>query len=235
VLLDDDASRAEQPRERLWAEGVEALSACELLALVLRTGAPGQPVLELARGLWERFGSLERLARAGDAELAALGGMGPAKTAALRAALELGARAARAPLRAGERLVGPEQVFAHLAPRMIGLRQERFLALLLDSRQRVIREVEVSRGSLDQSLVHPREVFGPALREAAAALVVAHNHPSGDPEPSAEDREVTSRLASAGQILGVALLDHVVVGGAGYVSFARRGWLQAQVVRKERR
>jgi DNA repair protein RadC len=227
--------RADQPRERLWSEGVEALSAVELLALVLRTGARGLPVVELARELLEGFGSLERLARAGDAELAALSGLGPAKIAAVRAALELGARATRAPLRAGERLLGPEQVFAHLGARLGGLRQERFLALLLDSRHRVIREVEVSRGSLDQSLVHPREVFGPALRESAAALVVAHNHPSGDPEPSPEDREVTCRLVSAGQILGVSLLDHVVLGGQGYVSFARRGWLQAQVAPEQRR
>jgi len=227
--MEIDASDAfgELPRERLLAKGAHALSSPELLALVLRTGARGKSVLEVARSLLEQFGSLERLSRAGDAEIAAITGMGPTKTAALRAALELGSRCAHAPLRCGQRLLGPEQVFAHLGPRLRGLRQELFLALLLDSRHRVIREIEVSKGSLDQSLVHPREVFGPALREAAAALVLIHNHPSGDPEPSPEDREVTRRLVSAGEILGLSVLDHVVMGGEGYVSFAHRGWLAA--------
>jgi DNA repair protein RadC len=219
----------------MLAHGVEALSSVELIALVLRSGARGHDVLSLARKLWERFGGLDRIARAGDAELAGVSGLGPAKVASLRAALELGARRAAVPLLRGDRLDGPEQVHAHLAPRLAGLRQERFLTLLLDSRHRVIREVEVSRGSLDQSLVHPREVFGPALRESAAALVLVHNHPSGDPEPSREDREVTRRLEDAGELLGIGILDHVVIGADGYVSFARRGWLPSQVPATRRR
>jgi DNA repair protein RadC len=221
-------SADERPRERLRARGADALASDELIALLLRTGARGQPALELARRLLARFGTLDELARAGDAELASLGGLGPAKIGALRAAFELGARRASAPLPQGVRLESPSQVFAHFGPRLRALRHERFLALLLDSRHRLIREVEVSRGSLNQSLVHPREVFAPALREAAAALLVVHNHPSGDPEPSQEDREVTRRLYRAGELLGIRLLDHVVIGARGFQSLSQSERIFAQ-------
>jgi DNA repair protein RadC len=215
----------ERPRERLHASGAEALSAVELIALVLRVGARGSPSLRLAADLFARFGSLERLSRAGDAELACVAGMGPAKIASLRAAFELGGRLARQPIETGERLHSPKQVFAHFGARLRRLRQETFFVLLLDSRHRLLRAVEVSRGSLNQSLVHPREVFAPALREAAAAILVLHNHPSGDPLPSREDHEVTRRLSEAGALLGIPLLDHVVIGADAYTSFAERGWL----------
>jgi DNA repair protein RadC len=220
--------QGELPRERLCRDGVDVLSTAELLALVLRTGAPGLSALALGQTLIKHFGSLDGLARAGDAELRRMAGIGPAKIASLRAALELGARHACAPLRPGAKLDSPERVFAHFGPRLRRLRQEVFFVLLLDSRQRLIAEVEVSRGSLNQSLVHPREVFAPALREAAAALVVVHNHPSGDPRPSREDAEVTQRLASAGEILGIRLVDHVIVGCEGFRSFAQMGELSAQ-------
>jgi len=218
----------ERPRERLRACGADALASEELIALLLRTGARGQPALELARRLLARFGTLDELASAGDAELASLGGLGPAKIGTLRAAFELGTRRASTPLRPGVRLESPTQVFAHFGPRLRPLRQERFLALLLDSRHRLIREVEVSRGSLNQSLVHPREVFAPALREAAAAILVVHNHPSGDPEPSPEDREVTRRLFRAGELLGIRLLDHVVIGARGFQSLSQSERIFAQ-------
>jgi DNA repair protein RadC len=216
---------AELPRERLARHGIHALSVAELLALVLRTGTRGQSASALAQRLLERFGSLAGLVRAGDAELLSTRGLGRAKLASLRAALELGPRLARSELAPGMRLAGPEQVHRHLESRLRPLRQELFLALLVDSRQRLIAEVEVSRGSLNQSLVHPREVFAPALRESAAAILVAHNHPSGDAEPSPEDHEVTRRLVRAGELLGVQVLDHLVIGGSGYTSFAQRGWL----------
>ena len=222
------AARLERPRERLLRDGPEALSLAELLALVFRTGGPGIPSLTLAGALVERFGSLERLAHAGDAELRALPGMGPAKVASLRAAFELGGRLARQPLRTGDKFQSPHQVFAHFGSRLRRMRQEVFFVLLLDSRHRLLREVEVSRGSLNQSLVHPREVFAPALRESAAAILVAHNHPSGDPLPSREDHDVTRRLSRAGEILGIPLLDHVVLGAEGFTSFAERGWLPAK-------
>jgi DNA repair protein RadC len=228
VRVRDRAFSLDLPRERLRREGVAALSQAELVALLLRTGARGAPSLRVAVDLLDRFGSLERLARAGDAELAEIAGLGPAKIASLRAAFELGARLLREPMAAGDRLHSPRQVWAHFGARLRGLRQETFFVLLLDSRHRLLRAVEVSRGSLNQSLVHPREVFAPALREAAAAIVVLHNHPSGDPMPSREDHEVTRRLCESGELLGIPVLDHVVIGADTYASFAEKGWLQAQ-------
>jgi DNA repair protein RadC len=216
-------AESERPRERLSREGPESLSLAELVALVLRTGARGKGAARLAETLIERFGSLDALARAGTAELRRVHGLGPAKIASLHAAFELGARLSRTPLMPGEKLHSPEQVVAHLGTRMRRYRQEVFLALLLDSRHRLIGEVEVSRGSLNQSLVHPREVFAPALRESAAAILVVHNHPSGDPQPSREDHEVTQRLVRAGEILGIRVVDHLVIGGQDFTSFARAG------------
>ena len=218
----------ELPRERLREGGPEVLSDTELLALLLRTGVRGVSSIALAQGLLERFESLRRLAGAADAELLSVRGMGPAKVGALRAAFEVGARMTREPLRLGVRIRSPAHVHAEFGPRLSRLRQEVFYVLLLDSRHRVLRSVEVSRGSLNQSLVHPREVFAPAIRESAAAILVVHNHPSGDPTPSREDREVTKRLVEAGDLLGVPLLDHVVVADEGYQSFADRGWLSRQ-------
>jgi DNA repair protein RadC len=222
------AARFDRPRERLRREGAQALSTSDLLALVLGTGSARAPAAATAAALLERFGTLEALDRAGEAELAALPGLGPAKVAALRAAFEIGSRLVRGPLRIGERLSSPEQVYEHFGVRLRRCRQERFLTLLVDTRHRLVAEVEVSRGSLNQSLVHPREVLSAAVRESAAAVLALHNHPSGDPLPSREDHEVTRRLAEAGEILGIRLLDHVVVGGDGFVSFAREGWLASQ-------
>jgi DNA repair protein RadC len=219
----------------LHERGAAVLSDQELLALVLNTGAPGRSCGALAGELLERFGSVERLAAAGDAEVLAVRGVGPAKLATLRAALELGCRAIERPLRRGSPIRSSAEVQAHFGPRVRSLRQEVFHVVLLDSRHRVLRTVEVSRGSLNQSLVHPREVFAPALREAAAAIVVVHNHPSGDPTPSREDHEVTRRLAQAGEVLGVPLLDHVIVAAARFTSFADRGWLPDQGHARSRR
>ena len=215
--------RFEWPRERLDREGPESLAQSELIALLVRTGGRGASALRLADALLERFGSLDALARAGNAELRGV----PAKVASLRAAIELGARLARTPLVPGAKLQSPEQVSAHFSARMRRYRQEVFVVLLLDSRHRLIGEVEVSRGSLNQSLVHPREVFAPALRESAAAILVLHNHPSGDPQPSREDHEVTRRLVRAGEILGIRVVDHLVIGGEEFTSFARSGQLLA--------
>jgi DNA repair protein RadC len=186
---------------------------------VLRTGARGVHASVLARELLGRFDGLRGLSRAARAELAAVRGVGPAKAAAVVSALELGRRLAGRRLAPGEPVRGPEDVHRHYYWRLRDRRVECFLAILLDSRHRVMRDVEVSTGTLTASLVHPREVFRPALREAAAALLLVHNHPSGDPAPSAEDRAVTRRLAEAGELLGIRVLDHVVVAEQGYFSF----------------
>ncbi len=217
-----------RPRERVQLEGPEQLSTQELIALILRTGTAGATALDLATSLLDKFGNLDGMSRAGDAELRRIDGLGPAKAASLRAAFELGSRRLQAPLNLGERLEDPAQVHAYFGPFLRHLRQEVFYALLLDSRQRLIRQVEVSRGSLSQSLVHPREVFGPALRESAASLIVLHNHPSGDPRPSKEDVQVTRRLESAGELLGIRVLDHIVVAADQFFSFAKSSKLLSQ-------
>jgi DNA repair protein RadC len=211
------------PRERLEGCGSQALSEAELLALLLRTGARGCDAVSLGRRLLVRCGGLRGLARAGPAELRALAGMGPAKAASVLAALEVSRRLAIHRLEPGDAIRSPEDVHRHFYPRLRDLLQERFTALLLDGRHRVMRDVLVSQGTLTASLVHPREVFRPAVQEAAAALILVHNHPSGDPSPSPEDRQVTDRLVRAGEVLGVRVLDHIVVAERGYHSFREAG------------
>jgi DNA repair protein RadC len=165
-----------------------------------------------------RHGGLAGVERASIRELSATPGMGPAKAMALRAALELGRRAAVSGSPPGRRLTSSRDVAAWLGPRLASRKRERFLVLLLNGRHELIRDHLVSIGSLTSSIVHPREAFLPAVRESAAAVIFAHNHPSGDPEPSDEDRRLTERLVEAGSILGIRVLDHVVVAGRGYVS-----------------
>ena len=213
------------PRERLGALGAEALSEAELVALLLRTGGAGRDVLALATSLLEQHQGLAGLAATETAELACTPGVGRAKSAALTAALELGRRLAARRLRPGDPVRGPTDVFRHFHPRLRHAHHERFLVVLLDGRHRMLREVMISQGTLTASLVHPREVFRPALREAAAAVVLVHNHPSGDPTPSTEDREITLRLADAGVLLGVPVLDHVVVAERGWTSLCELGVL----------
>jgi DNA repair protein RadC len=208
----------DRPRERLDALGPEALSDAELLALLLRTGGRGADALAVAVKLLAVQGGLAGLARAAAGDLAAVAGVGPAKSASLRASLELGRRLAARRLDPGTEIRGPEDVFRHFHPRLRHATQERFFVVLLDGRHRVVRHELVSQGTLTASLVHPREVFRPALRESAAAVVLVHNHPSGDPTPSREDLEITERLARAGEILGIPVLDHVVVAERGFRS-----------------
>ena len=215
----------DRPRERLDAVGSEALSDAELVALLLRTGGRGADAHAVAARLLERPGGLLGLARASRRELAAVPGVGPAKQATLRAAFELGRRLAAGRLAPGASLRGPADVFRHFHPTLRDAPHERFLVLLLDGRHRLLRHELVSQGTLTASLVHPREVFRPALRESAAALLLVHNHPSGDPTPSAEDREVTARLVRAGELLGIPVLDHVVVAERGWTSLRESGWL----------
>ncbi len=213
----------DRPRERLFALGSEALADAELVALLLRTGSRAGDALALATELLAAHGGLQGLARAGARSAAELSGIGPAKTAALRAAVELGRRLAVRRLQAGAAIRSPVDIHRHFHPSLRFLPHERFLVVLLDGRHRVLGQELVSQGTLTASLVHPREVFRPALREAAAALVLVHNHPSGDPTPSREDREVTVRLVRAGEILGVPVIDHVVVAERGFCSLREEG------------
>jgi DNA repair protein RadC len=215
----------DRPRERLDTLGPAALSDAELIALLLRTGDRGADALSVANDLLELQGGLQGLSSAASSELRRSAGIGPAKSASVRVALEIGRRLAGRRLSAGSVIRSPSDVYRHFHPSLRDARQERFVVVLLDARQRVLRSEVVSQGTLTASLVHPREVFRPALRDAAAALVLVHNHPSGDPTPSAEDREVTSRLARAGEILGIRVVDHVVVAERGFCSLREEGAL----------
>jgi DNA repair protein RadC len=215
----------DRPRERLWSLGPAALTTAELLAILLGTGGRGQNVLDLAAGLLELTeGSLRRLAQRPSAELLRPG-IGPTKAGRLIAAFELGARTAREERPPVQRIREPEDVIRLFGTRLRDLPVEEFHLLALDSQSQVLREVLITRGLLNSSLVHPREVFRAAIAEAAAGIIVVHNHPSGDPTPSAEDRAATRQLASAGQLLDVPLYDHVIIAGDRFVSFATAGLL----------
>jgi DNA repair protein RadC len=209
-------------RERLLRHGPEVLEDAELLALLLRTGRRGHSALDLAGSLLAALG-FEGLGNASADELQGVGGIGAAKAASLLAAIELGRRSHEHRLERGDPLRGPGDVARHFRARLRGAPTERFHVLMLDGRHRVLRAVLASHGTLTASLVHPREVFRAAIRESAAALILVHNHPSGDPEPSPEDVEVTRRLGRAGELVGIPVLDHVIVADRGFVSLREEG------------
>jgi DNA repair protein RadC len=217
----------ERPREKLLKLGAEVLSEAELLALLIRTGDPTtkQSAVDIGRSMLQEFGSLRNLAAATATEICRIKGTGPAKAAAIKAALEMASRINTDRLINGERFTSPEQVYQHYHYTFRDRRKEYFMTLLLDSKNRILKEVRISEGSLNQSIVHPREVFNPAVRESAAAIILVHNHPSGDPTPSREDREITRRLKEAGELMGVAVLDHIIIGDGSFISFSAQGML----------
>ena len=215
----------ERPRERLLRYGPETLTDGQLLAILLSTGHAGGTALDVGVDLLNRHGGLTGLCSQGIQELCTVPGVGPAKAALIKAALEIGKRATAAPLTTGQRVTSSQDVFRHYWPLMRGLRREEFKVILLDGKNVIIKDVTVSEGSLTLSIVHPREAFVPAVKESAAAVIFVHNHPSGDPEASAEDRALTKRLVSVGEIMGIRVLDHVIIGDRRYLSFADQGWL----------
>lgn len=217
-----DLPAAERPRERLLACGPRALSTAELVAVVLRSGAPGSSALDLASRLVARFG-LEGLGRAAVEELAVEPGCGPATVAVLRAALELGRRGAAAEEPPRPRVCTPADVAVLLAPEMATLEQEHLRIVLLSTRHDVLGVHEVYKGSVRASLVRVAEVFREPVRRNCPAIVVAHNHPSGDPSPSPEDIRVTRQLVDGGRILDIDVLDHVIIGRSRWVSLRERG------------
>jgi DNA repair protein RadC len=218
---------SDRPREKLIEKGPETLSNAELLAIILRTGdaSTGQSALDYGRVLMTQFGeSLRQLEEASVQEICATKGIGPAKAAQIKAALELGKRFAEEEIKRGEQFRSSADVFNHYREHLSGLKKEEFHVLLLDAKNRKIRDVRVSEGSLTSSLVHPREVFNPVIRESAAAVILVHNHPSGDPSPSQEDLHITRRLREIGEVMGVRVLDHIVIGKGKYVSFVDDGY-----------
>lgn len=217
----------ERPRERLIAQGASALSDAQLLAIIIRNGRAGRTALDLGRNLLERFGSLAGIEQAGIRELCSVEGIGPAKAAEIKAAIELGRRHQK-PVLAGASFCSSEDVASYYRPRMKDMKKEVFRCALLDTKNKIIRDEVVSIGSLTASLVHPRDSFKAAIRESAAAVIFVHNHPSGDVKPSQEDILLTRRLVQAGQVLGVQVLDHIIVGDGVHFSFRDNGLLQAQ-------
>lgn len=216
-------------RERLREEGPERLSDAELVSLVLGTGTAREPVAVLAARLVDEAGGLARLARLGTGALARASGVGATKAARLVAAVELGRRAARRSAEPSPRIGSSADVVSWIGPRLAEEDVEHFVALALDARQRVIALLPIARGSLTACPIAPADVFRALLREAAAATVLAHNHPSGDPSPSTEDLVLTERMVSAGSLLGIRVLDHVIVGRTGHFSFLDAGLLRAPV------
>lgn len=212
---------AERPRERLRHAGPRHLALGELLAILVGSGSAGGSARQIADRLAAHAeGSLARLAAMDVRELESVAGVGEATACRVAAALELGRRAAAAEVEPSAPVRGPDDVFRRMGPRLRDLPQEEFHALLLNTRHKVVREVLVTRGILDASLIHPREVFRPAVAEGAAGVILVHNHPSGDPTPSPEDRAVTRQLGAAGRALGIPVVDHVVVGRGRYVSLS---------------
>jgi DNA repair protein RadC len=220
------ATGADRPRERLFRLGPGALTAAELIAILLSTGRAGHSAADVAAALLGEGGpAVGDLARRSPTELSRTVGIGPAKAARLAAALELGRRLQEEGRAARVRIRSPADVYRYYAPRLADLPAEEFHVLALDSQSGVLRDLLVTRGILNSSLVHPREVFRGAIAEAAAGIIVVHNHPSGDPTPSADDRAVTRQLVEAGRVLDLPVYDHVVVGANRYLSFAEAGLL----------
>lgn len=226
-----------RPRERLARLSPRALPETELLAILIETGQPAsstrpaRSALDIALDLVKHFAAprtgkaLRRMMASSVTELCAVPGIGPAKATKILAALDLGRRAVEEEREDRERIRSAADVYSLMHLPMRDLPHEEFHVLLLNTQNEVLRQLQVTRGTLDASLVHPREVFRAAISESAASVILIHNHPSGDPTPSVEDRAVTSQLRKAGRIVGIEVLDHVVIGERRYVSFAESGML----------
>ncbi len=219
-----DWPEADRPREKLLLRGGDHLSDAELLAILLRSGGPDASALDQSRTLLQQFGDFPGLGSAAAGDLLAVKGIGPVKAAQVLAALEIARRYGQRELKPGALFRGSADVYHHFRERLAAARREYFFAVLLDNKHRKLKDVQVSQGSLTASLVHPRDVFVPVVREAAAAVVFVHNHPSGDPTPSREDLEITRRLREVGDLVGVRVLDHIVIGNGRYVSFVDDGY-----------
>ncbi|OGW53139.1 MAG: hypothetical protein A2Z46_02465 [Nitrospirae bacterium RBG_19FT_COMBO_55_12] len=234
----------ERPRERLIAHGPASLSDAQLLAIIIRNGKSGRTALDLGRELLERFEGLSGIDQAGIKEICAVAGIGLAKAAEIKAAIELGRRYQK-PSLAGASFCSSQDVAAYYRPRMKDVKQEEFRCAILDTKNKrmkdvkqeefrcaildtknkIVKDVKVTTGTLNASLVHPRDTFKAAVRESAAAVIFIHNHPSGDTRPSQEDLLLTKRLVQAGDVLGIQVLDHIIIGDGDHFSFRDNGMI----------
>jgi DNA repair protein RadC len=205
--------------------GPTSLTETELLAIVLRTGSGSSSALDLARDLLMHAGSLNGVAKMSVGELVRVKGIGTTKALELQAVFELGRRRGVSDQFISPVVHSPEDVAHRMVPRLSDLQQEVFIVLSLDGKNAVRRETELSRGTLNASIVHPREVFKIAIDDRAAAIIVVHNHPSGNPQPSSEDIEITRQLAETGQVVGIPVRDHIIIAGSRYTSLAELGFL----------
>jgi DNA repair protein RadC len=216
----------ERPRERLLKHGADHLSDAQLLAIILRTGGGGKSALDLAIEILTGFDDLRGIENAASGEFSRFKGMGNAKVAQLKASFELGRRLLEEPAQKGPAFSTSSDVYAYYHQRLRDLKKEVFYCAMLDVKNRIIKDYCVSEGTLTNSLIHPREAFKNAIRESAASVIFVHNHPSGDPCPSREDIIVTERLVNAGEIVGIRVLDHVIIGDNRYSSMMDEGYIK---------
>ena len=215
----------ERPRERLIHKGEEYLSDAELLGIIIRDGTPNESAIDIARKVLVKLGNFRELGTKTISELCRIDGIGEAKAAQIKAAIAIAKRYSTISIKPGEKFSGSQAVFNHFHEKLRDKKQETFLAVMLDNKNRLLKEIEISIGSLTSSIVHPREVFGPAIREHAASVIFVHNHPSGDPYPSNEDIEITERLKKVSGIVGIKILDHIIIGNTEYFSLQDKGLL----------
>jgi DNA repair protein RadC len=219
---------SERPRERLLKYGAHNLSEAHLLAIILRTGGGGKSAIDLAIEILNSFGDLKKIESASPGEFAPLKGMGKAKVAQLKAAFEIGRRLIEKPSKTGPVFSSGRDVYSYYYRRFKNLKKEVFYCAMLDAKNRVFKESKSSEGTLTNSLIHPREAFRDAIKESAVSVIFVHNHPSGDPSPSREDIVITERLTSVGEIIGIRVLDHVIIGEEGYTSMMEKGYIKGK-------
>jgi len=213
-------SEQDKPREKFMSKGGDALSDAELLSIFIRTGTRDKTAFDLGKELVNRFGDLRGISQASINEIASIKGIGYSKAVTIKSAMELGVRLARTKSFIGGKFKRSSDVFDYFRYRFRDSKQEHFIILLLDNKNKVLKEVLISKGTLSTSVVHPREVFNPAIKESAASIILIHNHPSGEPEPSKDDVDLTKRLIETGKVIGIKVLDHIIIGNDCYLSMA---------------
>ena len=216
----------ERPREKLIALGPEYLSNSELLAILFRTGSRTQTAVDLAKTVINQFGDLHQLSQLNFRKFSQVKGIGMTKAVTLATSFELARRIASLPATQKFKINSPELVFQKYGPIVAHLKKEIFMVLLLNSANILLRDLRISEGTLNASLVHPREVFQPAINEPAASIILLHNHPSGEVQPSLEDKNITQRLIQSGKLLDIPVIDHIIIGQDAYFSFKEEGLLE---------